>query len=726
MNETRPPDAGNVRGSTPSSLDHAGLIRSGTDHLLVLDADGAILFASEAFVGLVDDPGSTIIGAPVSRFLDWTPTAGDISSIPGHLRCRDGADRPVRIECLTPGGHDPATIGHVLTIHDPTLGDRMSARVAFISSHDPMSGLPDRQSAIEAIGQGLQDKDAPHDLWLGVLRVNHGAFRSASGLEAAYAAMVDAARDLLPPSVGLFRTSSEFLVCVGDRDPALDPVDRLIAVRDLCLSDRLPTVAKAEAQSFVLARGALLDIPRCLMDAEGVFDRPIKADPRIAIEIRGSDVDAALVQDFDRALSEGELVFHIQPEVSAETGMLLGGELLCRWNHPDLGLLPPYRFIPIAESERFRARFAAWCVRAAFEALDRLHALGLGDLRLAVNVSAPMLEETDLPAWLAERRTDRPHLAGQLEIEITESALAQDFSRARKHLRLLRSQGYKVAIDDFGTGYSSLSYLREFPIDRLKIDRSFVRGLGENQDDALICTAIISLSHALGLQVIAEGVETRAQARFLRESGCEQLQGYLISKPVPFEAFKALALNWETIDVGFDDQGLGIGEEDYDRPLKRVHWKRSFSVDITSLDKEHADIIKHINRIADLLHAGASMPMVTGHVETIVAETRRHFRHEEAVMANIGFPHRDRHKAKHDALMADIDRYLATVLHGAAPPTPTRLLSYLKFWFLRHLITEDRLIERFINGRPTPRDDPDATDGSDGRAFAAAAGAGGR
>lgn len=707
MDAGRPKGTADAGGFETKGPGQQGLIRSGTDHLLVLDADGHILFASEAFVGLVDGPGSTIVGAPVVRFLDWTPTAGEIARIDGHLRCRDGVRRPVAIECLTPGGRDPSAIGHVLAIHDPTIGDRMSARVAFISSHDPMSGLPDRQQAIETISQGLLATDNPFDLWVGLLRVNHGAFRSAAALEAAYARMVEAARSLLPPAVQLFRTSSEFLMCVGDLDPAVGPVERLVAVRDLCQSDRIPEITTVDARSFVLARGALLDVPRCLIDAEGLFDRQGYRDPAVAVAIKGSDVEATLVQDFQRALTEGELTFHLQPEVSAETGMLLGAELLCRWNHPTLGLLPPYRFIPIAESEPFRAQFAAWCVDAAFEALERLRQLGLGDLRLAINVSAPMLEETDLPAWLAARREAQPHLAGQLEIEITESALAQDFSRARKHLTFLRSQGYKVAIDDFGTGYSSLSYLREFPIDRLKIDRSFVRGLGENEDDALICTAIISLSHALGLQVIAEGVETRAQAQFLRESGCEQLQGYLISKPVPFEAFRALALNWESIDVGFDDQPLGIHDDDHDRTLKRVHWKRSFSVDITSIDKEHADIIKHINRIADLLHSGASLPMVTGHVETIVAETRRHFRHEEAVMGNIGFPHLERHKAKHDALMADIDRYVASVLHGDYPPTPSRLLAYLKFWFLRHLITEDRLIERFINGRPGVQGDPD-------------------
>ncbi|HEX7641649.1 MAG TPA: EAL domain-containing protein [Burkholderiaceae bacterium] len=236
--------------------------------------------------------------------------------------------------------------------------------------------------------------------------------------------------------------------------------------------------------------------------------------------------------DLRNALERQEFLLHYQPQVDLNTGRVLGVEALLRWQHRELGLVPPGRFIALAEETGLIVPLGAWVLQTACRQVKQWQDEGLGPLRVAVNLSARQFGQKDLVESVAETLLETGLDPACLEIELTESLVMTDVERAIGVLRNLKSLGVKLSIDDFGTGYSSLSYLKRFPIDVLKIDQSFVRDIALDPEDAAIAAAIISLAHSLRLHVIAEGVETEAQLTFLRRHGCDQMQGYYFSRPL--------------------------------------------------------------------------------------------------------------------------------------------------------------------------------------------------
>ena len=237
--------------------------------------------------------------------------------------------------------------------------------------------------------------------------------------------------------------------------------------------------------------------------------------------------------DLRNALERQELLLHYQPQVDLQTGRVVGVEALLRWEHRELGMVPPGRFIALAEETGLIVPIGAWVLRTACAQAKAWQQEGFAPLRMAVNLSARQFVQKDLVESIAATLVETGLDAACLEIELTESLVMTDVERAIGVLRSLKSLGVKLSIDDFGTGYSSLSYLTRFPIDVLKIDQSFVRDITLDAEDAAIAAAIISLAHSLKLQVIAEGVETEAQLTFLRRHRCDQMQGYYFSRPVP-------------------------------------------------------------------------------------------------------------------------------------------------------------------------------------------------
>jgi EAL domain-containing protein (putative c-di-GMP-specific phosphodiesterase class I) len=246
-----------------------------------------------------------------------------------------------------------------------------------------------------------------------------------------------------------------------------------------------------------------------------------------------------LAGELRKAIENDELVLHFQPKAELESGLVVGVEALVRWQHPERGFIPPNDFIPIAERTGLIKPLSRSVLAAALRQCGAWRAAGL-DLHMAVNLTVPDLLDLDLPDIIGRLLDETAVRPDQLELEITESTILADPFRVRQVLSGLNEMGLRLAIDDFGTGYSSLAYLRRLPVQTIKIDRSFVMDMCENASDATIVRSTIDLGRNLGLDVVAEGVESQEAWNALRAQGCTLAQGYFISRPLPADELAPL------------------------------------------------------------------------------------------------------------------------------------------------------------------------------------------
>lgn len=244
-----------------------------------------------------------------------------------------------------------------------------------------------------------------------------------------------------------------------------------------------------------------------------------------------------LTNDLYQALAEEQFEVYYQPQVDMRSGSICGTEALLRWNHPTLGMIPPDQFIPLAEETGLIVELGQWVLETACRQVRQWQRSLMVPLRLAVNLSAVQFRQPDLAKQVEDVLEKTKFSAALLELELTETMLMEQVEKAQQAMEKLKKMGITLAIDDFGTGFSSLSYLKHFPIDRLKIDRSFVKELTENPADAAIVEAIIAMAGRLGHEIIAEGVEEEAQAEFLFANGCYEIQGFFFGRPLPAAEF---------------------------------------------------------------------------------------------------------------------------------------------------------------------------------------------
>jgi predicted signal transduction protein with EAL and GGDEF domain len=241
-----------------------------------------------------------------------------------------------------------------------------------------------------------------------------------------------------------------------------------------------------------------------------------------------------------RALERDELVLYYQPQVRLDSGAVVGVEALVRWQHPELGLISPAEFIPLAEETGLILQIGRWVLSTACAQLRAWQEQGFPDLRVAVNLSGRQFQQADLVRTIADVLELSRLEPSDLELELTESSIMQDAEATVAKCEALDRLGIRLSVDDFGTGYSSLAYLKRFPIKALKIDQSFIQDITTDPNDAAIAQAIVALAETLKLRVIAEGVETEAQLALLRRYHCDEMQGYLFSRPLPPDELLAL------------------------------------------------------------------------------------------------------------------------------------------------------------------------------------------
>ena len=293
---------------------------------------------------------------------------------------------------------------------------------------------------------------------------------------------------------------------------------------------------------------AVIPYPSDLLKEAEIALHRAKADPGRRVVVFDPEMHAQTLErvtmerDLRRALERSELRLHYQPLVDLETGAVLGMEALLRWDRPLRGIVPPLSFIPLAEETGLILPIGRWVLETACHQLRdwQRRFPAARDLQVSVNLSARQFAEADLIANVAAI-LDRAGLEPEsLELEITESVVMDQSEASVERLRGLRALGVRLVLDDFGTGYSSLAYLRRLPLDTIKVDRSFVSGLGEDPADLPIVQAVISLAHGLGIDVVAEGIETATQLASLRALACDRGQGYWFSRPLPPDAIEAL------------------------------------------------------------------------------------------------------------------------------------------------------------------------------------------
>lgn len=422
--------------------------------------------------------------------------------------------------------------------------------VAQLSNFDGLTGLPNRSSLLERLGQ-IVAHGCSQGTRTGLLLLNlDGMSRINESLGYAFGdeclkAVAKRLREQLRPNETLSRFGGDEFALLVEAAPDAGALVRL-AQRLLDCVTRSLKVGNQEI--FVTASLGAAMITEAQESPESLFRHADAALRRAktrggnsllfyAPEFDTSAGRLTLLSELRRALERGEFAVHYQPKQDLRNGSLAGAEALLRWRHPQRGLISPAEFIPLLEETGLILPVGEWLIRRVCSDLKAMAARGHVAPRIAINLSARQFHQPDLAGRIAAivRETD---VEGEnLEFEVTESLMMQEPELTVRTLISLKRLGMQVAVDDFGVGYSSLGYLKRFPIDVLKIDKSFVAGVATPGADGAIVEAIIRMGHSLGMRVVAEGVEHPAQREFLAARGCDLLQGYLYSRPLDLEGF---------------------------------------------------------------------------------------------------------------------------------------------------------------------------------------------
>lgn len=490
--------------------------------------------------------------------LAFACAVASIAALSGFVRLlRPLAAIAADLKAMAPAGADAAPLEAADDMEAVSRGvahlaERLNALQHRWSWRHPLTGLPIRENLIIAIADDIRRGTEPTLL---------GAVRFAG-----YNRL--AAFDPASADIALKRFSERLAASIGRTRPVAH-VDRdCFAIWFRCTA---PEAAFVELRALCYALGAEIMAGEMLVTPEielGTAAYPADADepaalvnhalvsfakpgaPVAASAVAGKSAGLArerfaLEQDLRHAIDREQLEMVFQPVVDLSRGALIGAEALLRWRHPEAGMISPARFIPILEDADLIDDIGRWTLNAACREARRWLHRGLKDLRVAVNLSATQLRDPELKAVIA-RTLARHRLRPQaLELELTETAATEDAERTFALFGELRGLGVKLAIDDFGSGYSSLSYLKNLPFDKLKIDREFIVDVHLRKDSQAICRSLIELTRGLGLEVLAEGVESRDEVETLQGMGCNIFQGFYFSEPVSPDEMLRLALNRE-------------------------------------------------------------------------------------------------------------------------------------------------------------------------------------
>ena len=560
----------NATTPKPESLAASALLRAfeqSREGILVTDSNNHIVTVNEAFCRLSGYSPEDLIGQN-PRILASGRTSRSLYAAMRHAldsrdywegevwnKHKDGSNYPrhLKISVLRdPDGHFQ---GHVANYIETDASVEVADRLTYLAYHDPLTNLPNRLAFELQLAQSLRACERTNQQ-LALMLIDLDNFKNVN--------------DTLGHQIG-----DQLLQSVAQR------LRECVRASDLVArigGDEF-VVVLPEIESPLTAARVASKIQSNLVDSHLITDHVLYATPSIGISLYPLDGrdPGTLLRNADTAMyfaksagrnnhqfytarmneaagerlemenelrqavagispTSSEFSLHFQPQIETTTGRVLGVEALLRWDSPKLGSIPPIRFIPIAEETGLIQPLGDWVIWETCRLIRSMKAQGITGIRVAINISAQQLRHENLILLIRGALACYDLTPQDIELEVTESTAMDKPELTLSILDQLAAMDVMLAIDDFGTGYSSLAYLKHLPIKRLKLDRSFVQDLETDANDAAICSATIALGHSLGLELVAEGVETDAQRDFLARLGCDMLQGYLFSRPMPFEA----------------------------------------------------------------------------------------------------------------------------------------------------------------------------------------------
>lgn len=559
----------NLRALRVSEQKNRALLQALPDTIYIADRNGVLL---EHITGDAKGNGVSLIGRPLEAVLPPDVARAARQSV-------NGADAgPAAHEFVVGRGKEqrafearlrPQPNGTLLIVtRDTTERRKAKARIEYLAYYDVLTGLPNRQLFVREIGRAIRNAKQTGHL-LALLYLDLDRFKRINdnlGHSVGDALLQNIARRLeqsIRPGEGdLGATANrrfeqariarlggdEFVVLLSGLTDESQSTEVANRIRDT-LAEPL------DCGGHRLVVTPSIGIALYPRDATDIEDLLVKADMAMyQAKDQGRNGYAffghtmavrslgrlELETDLRSAFENGDFRIFYQPKVDLASGSIVGVEALLRWHHATRGWIAPELFIPVAEETGLISALGDWVIVEACKQLKAWSEVGLGHLTIAVNVSVQQFARSNFLDTVLRSLQQHGVRPRQLELEITESLLMRNVDDTTATMRRFRDAGVTLSIDDFGTGYSSLGYLRQFPVDSLKIDRSFVKDMHTSDDDAAICAAIIAMARELKLKVIAEGVANAEQLKFLRKHRCDQVQGYLISKPIPVDDLEML------------------------------------------------------------------------------------------------------------------------------------------------------------------------------------------
>lgn len=541
------------------------------DAVIATDRCGIIEYLNPAAESLLGCTSTTARGQPLGAIFRLDGESDHRSRLDVIARClernellrlpencilidREGRKYAVRGSAAPIRDQRGRVLGVVVALGDITEARRLTEQMAHQATHDALTQLPNRYLFHDRLNQAIAHARRASQSFA-ILFVDLDHFKKVND------SLGHGAGDVL-----LQAAAARLLACKRQEDTIarLGGDEFVLVLENLHQEEGAATLARKILEAlappfqieghecFITASIGISLFPKDGEDAETLLKNAdiamyrAKDSGRDIMQFYGRDMHVRalerlkLEQDLRHALERQELELHYQPQMDLRRGHIIGVEALLRWRHPQRGLIPPMDFVPLAEETGLIESIGEWVLRTACEQAVAWRREGLPPLRMAVNLSPRQFSRPGMVDMVGRILRETGLEPGYLDLEITETLLMKDVEGSIKILSALKAMGVRLSIDDFGTGYSSLNYLKRFPIDQLKIDKSFVSDLISNQDDNAIALAVIAMAHSMRLKVIAEGVENGAQLAFLQKNQCDEIQGYYLSRPAPPRQIKAL------------------------------------------------------------------------------------------------------------------------------------------------------------------------------------------